>query len=779
MRLLYFLFFGLVPCLAISQVTYNTESFETVGDIGIWNAGSGSDGVSQSTVQFYDGQRSIYLQGTYSYIITDALDLSQVTQVEITFYYRTSAGNNFKNGDAVVVESNVTGSWNREATFTTAQTSFVSTGTITIDPPSGSNTFSANTYFSIDLITGNKGPDFAYIDLVEIKVYQPNQPPSAPSDLTANNFTENSFDVSWGASSDPEGDAFTYNVYRDNSTNLVASGVSSTSYSFTSLTANTTYDVFVEAEDSNGNTSAQTTKSFTTNKAPSSIESNFNGGTLTVGAGTVFTTNNMVVNGTDIVINSNSSSSGMLKATGTVTTSSSNAFTYNRSIPDTDWYLISSPVENYGTSNYVSDNSLKENGIKRALGEYRPGNSSGNRWNYFNSTGSGSVNVESFDSSLVPAKGYATSLSSSGTLTFKGDFVTLTDGKVTISKSSPNNAHLWYAVGNPFMTYYPVSDFLNDNGSNFDSSFGGVYIWDGDQNDYVDYDANDNFLIAPGQGFLVRLNTNNNTPIVFNQSSQSTAGGVFYQNEDERPGIILYMSNQDRVAKTKLFYTSYGSKDLDPGYDLGAYKTLSFDIKSKLVSEDSRDINYNRQTLSEQSYENQIVPLSISSKTRQLVEFRVDHNKIPDHLEIYLEDKLAQQYYNLKENRAQIVVDAGSNSQGRFYLHTKPFEFWIEDKTEDDNQDDSVFDLADGIASKAFDFFNLKDNILHFEGVNSKEQVKVNLFNLNGNKVFSTREDLDTANNAIQLPYTLSEGVYIVELYRPSGKKITKKIIVR
>ena len=359
------------------------------------------------------------------------------------------------------------------------------------------------------------------------------------------------------------------------------------------------------------------------------------------------------------------------------------------------------------------------------------------------------------------------------------EIVTLTDGKVTISKSSPNNAHLWYAVGNPFMSYYSLNDFLNDNDSNFDSSFVGAYIWDGDQNDYVEYAADDNFLIAPGQGFLIRLSSNNNTPIVFNQSSQSTAGGVFYQNEDERTGIILYMSNEDKVAKTKLFYTSYGSKDLDPGYDLGAYKTLSFDIKSKLVSPDSRDINYNRQTLSEQFYENQIVPLSISSKKRQLVEFRVDHNKIPDHLEIYLEDKLAQQYYNLKENRAQIIVDAGSNSQGRFYLHTKPFEFWIEDKTEDDNQDDSVFDLADGIASKAFDFFNLKDNILHFEGVDSKEQVRVNVFNLNGNKVFSTAEDLDTANNSIQLPYTLSEGVYIVELYRASGQKIAKKIIVR
>ena len=84
----------------------------------------------------------------------------------------------------------------------------------------------------------------------------------------------------------------------------------------------------------------------------------------------------------------------------------------------------------------------------------------------------------------------------------------------------------------------------------------------------------------------------------------------------------------------------------------------------------------------------------------------------------------------MKESSAVLKVSQGTNKHGRFYLHTKPLEFWIEDNSEDDAQDDSVFDLADGIAAKAFDFFNLKDNILHFEGVTRKEQVKVNLFNI-------------------------------------------------
>lgn len=772
MRYLYLLFLGLVPFLSLSQVDYNSESFETAGDLGIWNAGSGSSSVIQSTSTAYNGDggsRSIYLGGTYSYIITEVLDLSGVTQVDFSFYYRTSASNKFKNGDALVVESNTGTGWIREATYNSPRTSFTSSGTISITPSAGS-TFSSTTQFSIDLITGNPGPDFAYIDLIDIKVYA--TPPDAPNEIIVYNINPTSFNISWDAVSN----ATSYKVYQGGA---LVNTTSSNTTSFSSLSPNTSYNIEVESLNSyNIPSASKASKSVTTSKA-SIGGARFEGGTLTVGAGTAFKTTNMSVDGTDIEINSNPSSSGMLLATGTVTTTYSNAFTYNRNLPDTDWYIISSPVENYSTTNYVGDNSLKESGIKRALGEYRPGNSPGNRWNYYTSNGDGSVNGNSFDNYLIPAKGYSTSLTQSGEITFKGDFVTLTDGKVTIDKSSPNNSHLWYAVGNPFMTFYKANNFITDNSSNFKENYGGIYIWDGDTNKYEPYAADDNFLIAPGQGFLIKLGSNSTQSIVFDKSHQTTDEGLFYQNDDNRSNIIIYMSNQDRVAKTKVYYTAYGSKDLDSGYDLGAFKTSSFDINSKLVALDLEDVNYQRQTLSDTSFEDQVVPLSISSKNRQMVEFRIDYANIPDHLEIYLEDRLASQFYNLKENRAQIVVNAGANSHGRFFLHTKPLKFWIEDNSEDDTQDDSVFDLADGIATKAFDFFNLKDNILHFEGVNSKEQVRVNLFNLNGNKVFSTAEDLESSNNTIQLPYTLSEGVYIVELYRASGQKMTKKIIVR
>ncbi len=134
MRYLYLLFLGLVPFLSLSQVDYNSESFETAGDLGIWNSGSGSSSVIQTTSTAYDGSRSIYLGGSYSYIITDVLDLSGVTQVDLSFYYKTNASNKFKNGDRLVVESNTGSGWTGEATYNSARTSFTSSGTISITP---------------------------------------------------------------------------------------------------------------------------------------------------------------------------------------------------------------------------------------------------------------------------------------------------------------------------------------------------------------------------------------------------------------------------------------------------------------------------------------------------------------------------------------------------------------------------------------------------------------------------------------------------------------------
>lgn len=91
------------------------------------------------------------------------------------------------------------------------------------------------------------------------------QAPSVPNGLVSSNVTSSSFDVSWNASSDNVG-VTGYTVYLDGNSQGTTT---STSYSFSGLSASTSYNVTVDAYDAAGNTSAQSSAlSVTTSAAP-------------------------------------------------------------------------------------------------------------------------------------------------------------------------------------------------------------------------------------------------------------------------------------------------------------------------------------------------------------------------------------------------------------------------------------------------------------------------------------------------------------------------------
>ena len=75
--------------------------------------------------------------------------------------------------------------------------------------------------------------------------------PSTPGNLSASNITQTTTDLSWNASSDNVG-VTGYNVYVDGSLDGSPTG---TSHSVSGLTANTTYEMSVEAFDAAGNVS--------------------------------------------------------------------------------------------------------------------------------------------------------------------------------------------------------------------------------------------------------------------------------------------------------------------------------------------------------------------------------------------------------------------------------------------------------------------------------------------------------------------------------------------
>lgn len=100
--------------------------------------------------------------------------------------------------------------------------------------------------------------------------------PAAPSGLTATATTSSQINLNWSAVTAPSGCSITYDVYASetagftpSSSNLIASGLSSTSYSASGLAASTTYYFVVTALDSAGQSSGSTPASATTKASTS------------------------------------------------------------------------------------------------------------------------------------------------------------------------------------------------------------------------------------------------------------------------------------------------------------------------------------------------------------------------------------------------------------------------------------------------------------------------------------------------------------------------------
>jgi len=98
-----------------------------------------------------------------------------------------------------------------------------------------------------------------------------NSPPTQPGTLSAASVTDTSATVSWGASTDPDGDTITYQVdYRQNGTTSWSSAgtTTSTSKALNGLTAETGYDVRVTPNDGTADGPDQTASNLFQTTAP-------------------------------------------------------------------------------------------------------------------------------------------------------------------------------------------------------------------------------------------------------------------------------------------------------------------------------------------------------------------------------------------------------------------------------------------------------------------------------------------------------------------------------
>ena len=119
---------------------------------------------------------------------------------------------------------------------------------------------------------------------------------------------------------------------------------------------------------------------------------------------------------------------------------------YQKSLPNTDWYLISPPVSGESIEDVISNHSLAT-GTGTNLGLANFINTNSSPWNYQSSTSTGILNA---------AQGYSVKLQAAADISFTGSANT-SDVTYTVSGGNSNN---FYLLGNPFTSYVNSTAFF-------------------------------------------------------------------------------------------------------------------------------------------------------------------------------------------------------------------------------------------------------------------------------------------------------------------------------
>ena len=412
--------------------------------------------------------------------------------------------------------------------------------------------------------------------------------------------------------------------------------------------------------------------------------------------------------------------------------------TYERNLPNTDWYLISPPVSGESVQDVISNHSLATgSGTNVGLANFI--NTDLNPWNYKSATSTGALNS---------AQGYSVKLQAAADISFTGNANT-SDVNYTVSGGNNNN---FYLLGNPFTPYVNSTLFLNKNTTLLSEPT--IWLWDGTT--YQTYNLVNPLEVAPAQGFFVDIKDSvTSADIVFETSNQSHQSADTFMREEPIANFELSIEGDNAKSTAKVFYVTGKTTGFDNGYDSKIFSgvTNDFSIYTELVG-DKQGGKLAIQTLDKD--DTSIIPVGVLANVGKEITFSLKSENLNEGVSIYLEDKLTGAFINVSETTYQATITEEAQTVGRFYIHTTEASL----STEHLNTND-------------ISIYKSSFNEITINGLTTEATFK--MFSVTGKEVMHTRFT-SHGNKEITLP-SLAKGVYVVQLTTEAGR-INKKIIL-
>ena len=444
-----------------------------------------------------------------------------------------------------------------------------------------------------------------------------------------------------------------------------------------------------------------------------------------------------------VVLNSGAS----LIAQGTFTAT----VTYNRNIPTTNWYLVSSPVVGQDIDTFVSAEGLASGtGSNVGLSDY---NNATPGWTFYQSGASGTGNFTSGD-------GRSIKLAAAGDVSFTG---TINTSDVTLAMTSNSNG--FNLLGNPYPSYVAGNEnadgsnnILTINSANLTENT--LWFWNQSTDSYNQINhASSAKHIAPGQGFFLSATGSVNLSIT--EAMQSHQGTDSFQRLTTRPEIELTLSNDSAIRHADIYYIEGTTTGWDNGYDSSIFGgvTNEFAIYTHAVA-NGNGRNLGIQSLPPNNYENMVVPVGINAEAGTSITIDASKNNFPSGINIYLEDK-QDNTFTLLDTDANFstTLENSLSGIGRFYLHTTSGVLSAPD-----------FDINTNVS-----IYTSSNDNLRIIGIQDGTAT-VQLYNILGREIFKTSFEGNGVNdiNLNNIPV----GIYIVKLATENGT-LNRKIIIQ